>query len=213
MFTGIIQKAGKIAGLQRSGGSGRLFIEAPSWDSPLVLGESIAVNGCCLTVASVEGSQMRFDVLEETFRKTGLGEKQAGQRVNLERALRAGDALGGHFVTGHVDGTGRVGEVRQIGRDWSFGIACERGLLGGMVPKGSIAVDGISLTIVDLTNDGFSVHIIPHTMQETAMGDLKAGDAVNLETDMIGKYVQRFVQVASESGGLTWEKLKSAGFQ
>jgi riboflavin synthase len=212
MFTGIIQKTGRIVELQRRGGSGRVLVESSAWDSPLVLGESIAVNGCCLTVAAMDGSRMRFDVLEETFARTCLGEKRSGQRVNLERALKAGDALGGHFVTGHVDGTGRVREVRQIGRDISVSIHPPRELLSGMVPKGSIALDGISLTIVELAPDFFSVHIIPHTIAETAIGELKSGDAVNLETDMIGKYVQRFLQSAPASGGLTWDKLRDAGF-
>lgn len=211
MFTGIIQKIGRIAEIKHSGGSGRLVIETTPWVAPLELGESIAINGCCLTVASFGGSQIRFDVLEETFQKTSLGEKRGGQRVNLERALCVGDSMGGHFVTGHVDGTGEVREVRQIGRDFVFRINSPAELLRGMVPKGSIALDGISLTIVELTGEFFSVHIIPHTIAETALSDLKAGDSVNLETDMIGKYVQRFLG-GGEAGGLTWEKLRAAGF-
>ncbi len=212
MFTGIIQKTGKIVEIRRSGGSGRLVIEASPWKSPLVLGESIAVNGCCLTVAAMDGSQLSFDVLDETFRKTSLGEKRSGQKVNLERALCVGDSLGGHFVTGHVDGIGEVREIKQIGRDWSFRINASSELLRGMVPKGSIALDGISLTIVELTGEYFSVHIIPHTIEETALGGLKSGATVNLETDMIGKYVQRFLRGADAAGRLTLEKLRDAGF-
>lgn len=191
MFTGIIQKTGKIVEVQRSGASGRLVLETSPWESPLVLGESIAVNGCCLTVAAIDGNRIRFDLLEETFNKTCLGEKHTGQRVNLERALRVGDAMGGHYVTGHVDGTGKVRESHAIGRDWYVSVNCSADLLAGMLPKGSIALDGISLTIVELTSEFFSVHLIPHTLAETAIGELKAGDSVNLETDMIGKYVRR----------------------
>lgn len=212
MFTGIIQKTGTIVEVARSGGAGHLVIEASPWPTALVLGESIAVNGCCLTVASLAGTRIRFDLLEETFRKTCLGGKRAGQRVNLERALFVGDAMGGHFVTGHVDGTGTVREVRAIGRDRVYSVNCVADLLSGMVPKGSIALDGISLTIVDLTKEFFSVHIIPHTIEVTALGDLKAGDAVNLETDMIGKYVLRYIRSANEASGVTWEKLRAAGF-
>lgn len=191
MFTGIIQKTGKIVEVQRSGGSGRLVLETSPWETPLVLGESIAVNGCCLTVAAIDGNRIRFDLLEETFNKTCLGEKRTGQRVNLERALRVGDAMGGHYVTGHVDGTGTVRASRAMGRDWYVSVNCSSDLLAGMLPKGSIALDGVSLTIVELTLEFFSVHIIPHTLAETAIGELKAGDSVNLETDMIGKYVRR----------------------
>lgn len=191
MFTGIIQKTGTIVEVQRSGGSGRLVLETSPWKSPLVLGESIAVNGCCLTVAAIDGNRIRFDLLEETFNKTCLGEKHAGQRVNLERALRVGDAMGGHYVTGHVDGTGKVRESRSLGRDWYVSVNCVADLLAGMLPKGSIALDGISLTIVELTPEFFSVHLIPHTLAETAVGELKPGDSVNLETDLIGKYVRR----------------------
>ena len=212
MFTGIIQKTGQIVDLQRSSGSGWLAVETTPWDLPLVLGESIAVNGCCLTVAKIDGMKIRYDLLEETFRKTCFGEKRIGQTVNLERALRVGDSLGGHFVTGHVDGTGRVREVKQIGRDWSFGISCGRELLFGMVPKGSVALDGISLTIAKLTSEFFSVHIIPHTVEVTAIGELKTGDAVNLETDMIGKYAQRIVQAGYAAPGLTQAKLHAGGF-
>lgn len=213
MFTGIIQKTGRIIEVVRSGGSGRLVMETSPWNPPVDLGESIAVNGCCLTAAAIEGLRIRFDLLEETFLKTCLGEKRSGQSVNLERALRVGDSMGGHFVTGHVDGTGRVRGVRQAGRDWIFEIACGRELLAGMLPKGSIALDGISLTIVELTEEFFSVHIIPHTIEVTALGGLKPGDAVNLETDMIGKYVQRALAATANPPGVTWEKLRSAGFQ
>ena len=212
MFTGIIQTAGRIVELQRSGGSGRLVLEASPWTSPLALGESIAVNGCCLTVAAIDGLRVRFDLLEETLAKTCLGEKHAGQRVNLERALRVGDSMGGHFVTGHVDGTGKVRAIRQVGRDRAYEIDAPPELLRGMVPKGSIALDGVSLTIVELTEIFFSVHIIPHTLAETAMDDLKPGDSVNLETDMIGKYVRRFFEGAEPKPPLTMEKLREHGF-
>lgn len=212
MFTGIVQKTGRIVELQRQGRAGKLTLECEPWSTPLELGESIAVNGCCLTVARIDGRRFGFDVLEETFARTSIGGRTLGQRLNLERALTVGAAIGGHFVTGHVDGTGKVHDVRQIGRDWVYAIACAPDLLLGMVPKGSIAIDGISLTIVELTTAWFSVHIIPHTHDVTSISELKTGDPVNLETDMIGKYVQRILEGRKGSEGLTWDKLRAAGW-
>lgn len=205
MFTGIVQKTGRIVDLQRTGGAGRLVLDIDPWVEPLQLGESIAVNGCCLTVAGLDGRKVRFDLLEETFKRTCLGDKQVGQRINLERAVRMGETIGGHMVTGHIDGTGKVREVRTVGSDRAYYIESPRPLLVQMVPKGSISLDGISLTIVELGMDYFSVHIIPHTTAVTAIGELQPGHLVNLETDMIGKYVQRFLlasATASPTG--TW---------
>lgn len=200
MFTGIVQKMGKIVELQRSGGAGRMTLDIAPWPEALQLGESIAVNGCCLTIAAIEGRHARFDLLEETFKRTCLGDKKVGQNVNLERAVRMGETIGGHMVTGHIDGTGRVREVRAVGSDRAYYIECPRPLLVQMVPKGSIAVDGISLTIVELGLDFFSMHIIPHTTAVTAIGELQPGNLVNLETDMIGKYVQRFLLAGGANG-------------
>jgi len=212
MFTGIIQQVGRLAALQRRGGAGRLTVTAGGWDPPLTLGESIAVEGVCLTVAAAAGREIRFDVLEETLAKTTLGRKPAGADVNLERAVRAGDFLGGHLVSGHVDGVGTLRALGRTGADRVLEIACDRELLRGVVAKGSIAVNGISLTVVELRADGFTVHIIPHTWEHTSLAGARAGDAVNLETDLIGKYVARYLEGRAAGGDLTLDKLRAAGF-
>lgn len=192
MFTGIIEKLGTVESVEHHGSHGRLRVRSPGWAPALVLGESIAVEGVCLTVTADEAGVITFDVLKETFDRTNLGGKQPGQRLNLERALRVGDTLGGHFVTGHVDGTGSVRSITPVGRDKIMEIACAPELLAQMVGKGSIALSGVSLTLVDLKPDAFTVHLIPHTWENTSLSELAAADAVNLETDMLGKYVQRF---------------------
>jgi riboflavin synthase len=195
MFTGIIQRLGTIVDVKMYGAAGRIMLK-PSrpFDAPVHLGDSIAVNGACLTVAAIEGSNFCFDVLTETFDKTNLGEKGPGSTVNLERALALGDTLGGHIVTGHVDGTGRVRRIDQVDRDWKFEIECARNMLILMVYKGSIALDGISLTVAELKDDAFVVHIIPHTLEETDMSEFKPGTKVNLEADILGKHVQRILE-------------------
>jgi riboflavin synthase len=195
MFTGIIQRLGTIVDVKMHGAAGRITLKpGRPFDASVGLGDSIAVNGACLTVAAIEGENLCFDVLTETFDKTNLGEKMPGSIVNLERALALGDMLGGHIVTGHVDGTGRVRRVDRVDRDWKFEIECARNLLMLMVSKGSIALDGISLTVAELKDDAFVVHIIPHTMEETDMSEFKPGTKVNLETDILGKHVQRILE-------------------
>jgi riboflavin synthase len=195
MFTGIIQRLGTIVDVNMHGAAGRITLKPNRpFEFPVNLGDSIAVNGACLTVAAFEGDCFCFDVLTETFDKTNLGEKGPGSIVNLERALALGDTLGGHIVTGHVDGTGRVRRIDQVDRDWKFEIECAQNLLMLMVYKGSIAIDGISLTVAELKDDGFVVHIIPHTLEETDMSEFKPGTKVNLESDILGKHVQRILE-------------------
>ncbi len=194
MFTGIV-RTGRVESIVMQGGAGRIKVTPDRpWDQPVALGDSIAVNGACLTVAAMEDRSFCFDVLAETFDKTNLGEKSAGSLVNLERALSIGDMLGGHIVTGHVDGTGRVQKIEQVDRDWKFTIGCSREMLMLMVYKGSIALDGISLTVAELLDDGFVVHIIPHTIEETDMSEFEVGTKVNLEADILGKHVQRILE-------------------
>lgn len=194
MFTGIV-RTGRIESIEMQGGAGRIKVTPQrAWEQPIELGDSIAVNGACLTVAAIEDGSFCFDVLAETFDKTNLGEKTAGSLVNLERALALGDMLGGHIVTGHVDGTGRVKKIEQVDRDWKFTIKCAREMLMLMVYKGSIALDGISLTVAELLDDGFVVHIIPHTIEETDMSEFKIGTKINLEADILGKHVQRILE-------------------
>ncbi|MDK2858625.1 MAG: riboflavin synthase [Verrucomicrobiota bacterium] len=195
MFTGIIQRLGIIDEITMQGASGRIRLTPNRpFDAPVRLGDSIAVNGACLTVAAVEGESFCFDVLTETFDKTNLGEKGPGSIVNLERALALGDTLGGHIVTGHVDGVGTVRSIEQVDRDWKFTIECAQNMLMLMVYKGSIALDGISLTVAELLDDGFVIHIIPHTIEETDMSEFKPGTRVNLEADILGKHVQRILE-------------------
>jgi len=195
MFTGIIQRLGTIADVTMQGASGRITLRPNRpFDAPVHPGDSIAVNGACLTVAAIEAGGFCFDVLTETFDKTNLGEKGPGSVVNLERALALGDTLGGHIVTGHVDGTGRIRTLERVDRDWKFEIECSQNLLMLMVYKGSIALDGISLTVAELMDDAFAVHIIPHTLEETDMSEFKPGTKVNLEADILGKHVQRILE-------------------
>ena len=195
MFTGIVQRLGNITDIKMEGTAGRITMEPNrSFDKPIALGDSIAVNGTCLTVADMDGDTLMFDVLGETFDKTNLGEKKPGDLVNLEQALALGDTLGGHIVTGHVDNTGTVAKVEEVGRDFKFTIECSKDMLMLMVYKGSIAIDGISLTVAELTDNGFIVHIIPHTIQETDMSEFKVGTKVNLEADILGKHVQRILE-------------------
>jgi len=195
MFTGIVQRLGHITDIAMEGAAGRITMKPNRpFDKPVSLGDSIAVNGTCLTIAEIDGEYLMFDVLGETFDKTNLGEKKPGDLVNLEQALALGDTLGGHIVTGHVDNTGVVSKIEEVGRDFKFTIECSRDMLMLMVYKGSIAVDGISLTVAELTDNGFVVHIIPHTIQETDMSEFKVGTKVNLEADILGKHVQRILE-------------------
>lgn len=195
MFSGIIQKVGIINKVVRSAdGSGRLTIQFDPWPEPIVMGESIANNGVCLTVTGIDGNRVSFDLLDETFNRTNLGDLKEGDLINLERSLRLGDTIGGHFVTGHVDDVGVTSAWEPHGRDFIWRIQCSKAITDGMVPKGSISCDGISLTIVDLKDGEFSVHIIPHTIECTNLQRAAAGQKVNLEMDMLGKYVARLVK-------------------
>lgn len=195
MFTGIVQRLGEIKQIEMEGTAGRITMKPNRpFDKPVNLGDSIAVNGTCLTVADMGDDCFMFDVLGETFDKTNLGDKRPGDVVNLELALALGDTLGGHIVTGHVDNTGTVAKIEEVGRDFKFTIHCSKDMLMLMVYKGSVAIDGISLTVAELLDDGFCVHIIPHTIQETDMSEFKVGTKVNLEADILGKHVQRILE-------------------
>ncbi len=211
MFTGIVQRMGRIAELDLNEEWGRIGVEAGTWDRPVEIGESVAVCGTCLTVKECVGGILRFDVLRETFRRTNLGEKVIGAAVNLERALRWGDPLGGHIMIGHVDGIARVRAVQAVGRDWRFEFECSRDLMDGMVFKGSVSVDGVSLTIADMTADSIGIHIIPHTYEITCFGGYRPGDAVNIEVDILGKFVRRYVERGVAFPGLTWDALRESG--
>ncbi len=212
MFAGLIQQTGTLTRREMLAGGPRLVISGAPWHPPLTLGESMAVNGACLTIAQIQGKSFVCDILQETLDRTTLGGKRPGMALNLERALRLGDPLGGHLVTGHVDGIGLVSRRQAKGRDWILQVACGTELLSGMVLKGSIAIDGVSLTIVELDERSFAVALIPFTCAHTALGTLKSGDAVNLETDIIGKHIRRSLETQPAPTALTWERLRAAGF-
>lgn len=211
MFTGLIQQTGRLAQIAFQGAAGRLILSA-RFATPPAIGESIAVNGACLTLVACAGERLEFDVLKETLDKTALRAKAPGAPLNLERALRLGDPLGGHLVSGHVDGVGRVASIGAAGRDKVLAIAAPA-LISEIVPKGSIAVDGASLTVVDVQPPAgiFTVHVIPHTWEQTALSALAVGAPVNLETDLLGKYV-RASQGGAAAGRVTWSQLRAAGF-
>ena len=199
MFTGLIQGVGRLAGREARAGDLRLHIELGSLPrTPLALGESIAVNGVCLTVVSFDADSFAADVSNETLTCTTLGALADRRAVNLERALLASDRLGGHLVSGHVDGVGTIRSRHQEGNAIFFTIQAPGDVLKYCVVKGSITVDGISLTINDVTSEGFSVAIIPHTAKVTTLGLKQVNDSVNLESDLIGKYVERLLQERSQ---------------
>ena len=208
MFTGIIQKIGTVKRVSRGRG---LVVEIgfEPFARPLEEGESVAVNGVCLTVAKCDTTRFTADVLEETVSRTGIGDLIPGEKVNLERALRAGDSMGGHVVQGHVDCRGTVKARIPKGRDFQLQIRCGRVLAAQSVLKGSIAVDGVSLTISAIGDDWLGVDLIPTTAAETILGAKKVGDKVNLEGDVVGKYIAKN---AAKTGGLTEEALQNAGF-
>jgi riboflavin synthase len=213
MFTGLIEQVGRLEDIRPDAEGARLTVRAEPWSSPLQPGESVAVQGACLTVAKVQGERFTCDVLRETLSRTTLGGLRSGARLNLERALRADGRFGGHLVTGHVDGVGRVVTTRSIGRDWEIDLACSGDLMQGVVRKGSVALDGVSLTVVGMRADGFTVCIIPFTWQNTSLSGLAAGNAVNIETDLIGKYVFRLLGHAGLAPSpLTLDTLHAAGF-
>ena len=213
MFTGLIEDVGILAGRQTLGRAGKLEVKTGLPVHEIRVGDSLAVNGACLTVEAVraEAGVLVFHTLAETLSRTNLGAVAVGGRVNLERALRVGDRLGGHFVMGHVDATAAICGVRKTADDIVVTVGLPPELARLAIPKGSIAVDGISLTIADLTAGTFSVRIIPHTWERTNLVDARPGDRVNLEADMIGKYVLRQREVGG-GPGLSMADLERAGF-
>lgn len=193
LFTGIVETMGQVAALIDELPGKRITIDASAVAENAALGDSICVNGCCLTVVQRQDTRLDFQAGDETLLRTNLGDLCAGDYVNLERSLRADSRLGGHYVTGHIDGLGTVRERNDNG-DWSeFWFAASKAMTLQMASKGSVAVDGVSLTLVDVQDDGFSVALIPHTLEVTTLGGRHVGDTVNLETDVLAKYVQRQV--------------------
>jgi len=201
MFTGIVQAVGRIERFQPEAAGARLRVHAGGLDlSDVALGDSIAVNGCCLTVVARDGTGFEMDVSLETLDCTaGL---EAGARVNLEKALRASDRLGGHLVTGHVDGAGVVRSVEPVGNNRVLHFTMPAALCRYVARKGSVAVNGVSLTVNAIHGDGFAVNLIPHTLAATNLGELRGGERVNLEIDLIARYVDRML--AGDQGAAAW---------
>lgn len=215
MFTGIIEHMGTVESLKLDAEGGRLTIQAPGVASHLAVANSIAVDGCCLTVVSVRGDKFSSDLSAETIRKTSMGEWKAGTRVNLEQPMTAGKEFGGHFVLGHVDTTGRVTRLDPEGENWWYGVELPEAFAKYVVPQGSIAIDGISLTVARWNGRVAEVAIIPFTYEHTNIRNKKIGDAVNLEGDVLGKYVERYLEArsgAKPTANLTIEQLEAQGF-
>lgn len=195
MFTGIVEGSGRVASLAREEALARVVVDAPAGlGAGVAVGDSVMVNGVCLTVTAVDGDRLSFDVVRETLERTALGALAPGARVNLERALRADGRLDGHIVQGHVDGVGRVRALERRGDDVVLAVECDPAFADLLVDKGSVAVDGVSLTVMQAAPDGFSVALIPHTLDVTTLGARAPGDRVNLEADVLGKYVKRYVE-------------------
>ena len=220
MFTGLVEGIGSVRAVKRMGGDVILTIAPPFDVSACQVGESIAVDGVCLTVTGIKGNTITVDVSEESLSRSTLGHLKQGDQVNLERALRLTDRLGGHLVLGHVDGIGKIVKKQPRGRSWLIRIGMAPWLTRYTIEKGSIAVDGISLTINRCYPDGVEVNIIPQTGKETTLLSKKVGDPVNIETDLIGKYVERLMlgkekeeyNNRNKESGLSAQMLKTLGF-
>jgi riboflavin synthase len=221
MFTGIIENSGTIEALWIHQDGGRVTVHAPNVAPSLALSKSIAVNGCCLTVVTLDKERFSADLSGETVRKTSFSAGpqglQAGDRVNLEQPLTAGKEFGGHFVLGHVDGVGHVSSLRREGENWWYAVRVPKELARYIVPKGSITIDGISLTVARWSDNIAEIAVIPYSYEHTNIRDRQSGDAVNLEGDILGKYIERYLEarnaaVESDSSLLTVARLREEGF-
>jgi riboflavin synthase len=215
MFTGIIEHLGTISRLELNSGGGKLTVHAPSLAPKLAVSASVAVNGCCLTVVNRDEEIFSADLSGETLGKTSFASLKTGARVNLEQPLTAGKEFGGHFVLGHVDGTGRVAHLTSAGDSWLFGVAVPPDLARFIVSKGSLTVDGISLTVASWRNHIAEIAVIPYTYQHSNICDRASGDPVNLEADILGKYIERYLaqrDAAAAASPLCVEDLVRQGF-
>ena len=212
MFSGIVESVGTIVNTTVVPGGRRLRVEVGPWARDCALGTSICVSGVCLTVAATSGNALEFDAISETLGKSTLGSKRSGDRVNIERAVGVGDRFDGHFVQGHVDGTGAVGRVQSSAREWVAWIRPQPQLTPYIIPQGSVAVDGVSLTIADVRAWEFAVALIPTTLEQTTLASLVAGDLVNIESDIIARTIVHRLSQVTGGRGLTLESLREAGF-
>jgi len=212
MFTGIVEIVGRVVSLERAA-TARLTVDLSGIAEGVRPGDSVAVDGVCLTVTHIDGTRGSFDVGEETLRRSTLGALRPGDRVNLERALRVGDRLGGHFVLGHVDAVGTIARLDRRDDQATLVVRAGADLVARLVPKGSVAVDGISLTVGRIGPEEFTLFIIPHTLRNTGLAGKAVGDLVNIELDIIGKYVERLLDARSRGpAGMTEEFLRQHGF-
>lgn len=200
MFTGLVEGTGQAVALESLDSGTRLVVEAGRVAEGAQIGDSVAINGCCLTVTSVTGTRLSFDLLAETVARTNLCELKPGGVVNLERAMPANGRYGGHFVTGHIDATGIIRRWEQVGQDYELRLGIEAAHGAYLVPKGCIAVDGISLTVAEVGQDEFSVWIIPHTRAVTALRERSVGNLVNLEFDLLAKYTEKILSMRGQPG-------------
>lgn len=216
IFTGIIEEIGTIAAIQKGAGSARLTVKAALIFDDLKLGDSVAVNGVCLTAAGITNNVFTADVMNETFSRTNLGSLAIGSRVNLERAMLSGGRFGGHIVSGHIDGTGQIIKTARDDNAVWITVSAAPDILKYIVEKGSVAIDGISLTVARVGEKSFAVSVIPHTGKATTLLDKAVGDLVNLENDIVGKYVERLIgfqqKTESPKSNITLEFLANAGF-
>jgi len=217
MFTGLVETVGKINSVQAQKDIWLIDIEAPAIAQELKNGDSVAVSGACLTVVSHGSSSFCAEMMDETKMRTKLGELKGNDSVNLERAMRANGRLDGHIVTGHIDGVAKVEKIIETTKTRKMFFTATANILSGIVSKGSVAIDGVSLTVIDADDVHFSVELIPTTLAETSLSDLKIGDSVNIETDVLGKYVtkymeSRFGKNSAENESVTWEKLAENGW-
>jgi len=210
MFTGLIQELGTVRSLSR-GTVGKLTTGAEKTAGEVAIGDSVAVNGACLTVTAISGNDVSFDAVPETLSRTSLGGLKPGDKVNLETSLKAGQAIGGHFVQGHIDGVGTIESSRSLGESQVIRISAPPGVLRYVVEKGSIAVDGISLTVASVDKSGITIAVIPHTLEATTLHAKRPGEKVNLEADILGKYVEKLLGRLGPSG-VTEDALRDAGF-
>jgi riboflavin synthase len=200
LFTGLVVEMGEVVSLVKKENGARLLLKAKTLADDTALGDSISVNGTCLTVVEIKGNTLSFDLSGETLLSTDIGQLKIKDRVNLEPALRLDAKLGGHFVTGHIDGVGKIKSKTLTGEVYKIVVRTEDRIADFLVEKGSVAVDGISLTVVDVFKDGFSIVIIPHTAHLTTIGFKTPGDMVNIEVDILGKYVSKFLSKGKDTG-------------
>lgn len=213
MFTGIVEELGRVVAIERRGNLVRLRMRAEQVLADARLGDSISHNGVCLTIAELSPPQYACDVMQETLRRTTLGALRVGEAVNLERALAVGGRFGGHFVQGHVDGVGRIETIQREAEWVTYTVGAPDEVLRYVVPKGSVALDGISLTVVDRLAGGFTVSLIPHTLSLTTLGSRRVGDALNLEADVLAKYVAAAIVADRPAGGtMTLDGLAEQGY-